>query len=96
MAFRYDRMIVAAASYEGGVFPCMQDFLLHLKNKAYQNRRVAIVENGAWAPSAGRVMKTLLEEMKNVEIVQPVVTIHAAWKPEDEEALLSLVEKMTL
>lgn len=57
-AFRYDRMIVAAASYDGGVFPCMQDFLSHLQSKAYQNRKVGIVENGSWAPSAGRVMKS--------------------------------------
>ena len=62
-AFRYDRMILAAASYDGGVFPCMQDFLLHLQSKAYQNRKVALVENGSWAPSAGNVRKSILEPM---------------------------------
>ena len=74
-AFRNDRMIVAAASYDGGVFPCMQDFLSHLQSKAYQNRKVGIVENGSWASSAGRVMKSMLETMKKIELVEDTETI---------------------
>ena len=93
-AFRYDRMIVAAASYDGGVFPCMQDFLHHLQSKAYQNRKVAIVENGSWAPTAGRVMKSILETMKNVEIVDQMVTIRSTMKAEDMESLNRLVDAM--
>ena len=93
-AFRYDRMIVAAASYDGGVFPCMQDFLHHLQSKAYQNRKVAIVENGSWAPTAGRVMKSILETMKNVEIVDQMVTIRSTMKAEDMEILNRLVDAM--
>ena len=74
-AFRYDRMILAAASYDAGVFPCMEDFLHHLKSKAYQKRTVGLLENGSWAPSAARTMKAVVEQMKNVSIVEPVVTI---------------------
>ena len=74
-AFRYDRMILAAASYDAGVFPCMEYFLHHLKSKAYQKRTVGLLENGSWAPSAARTMKAVVEQMKNVSIVEPVVTI---------------------
>ena len=93
-AFRYDRMIVAAASYDGGVFPCMQDFLLHLQSKAYQNRTVAIVENGSWAPSAGKVMKSILETMKHMELVPDVVTIRSTMKDSDMANIEKLVESM--
>ena len=74
-AFRYDRMVLCAASYDGGVFPCMQDFLNHLQSKAYQKRTVGILENGSWAPCAARTMKTILSTMKDVTIVEPTVTI---------------------
>ena len=93
-AFRYDRMILAAASYDGGVFPCMQDFLLHLQSKAYQNRKVALVENGSWAPSAGKVMKSILETMKNIDLSEEIVTIRSAMKDTDRDALQKLVDKM--
>ncbi len=89
-AFRYDRMIVAAASYDGGVFPCMQDFLHHLQSKAYQNRTVGILENGSWGPTAGRTMKGILETLKNVTIVEPMVTIKSTLK----EANLPDMEKL--
>lgn len=79
-AFRYDRMILAAASYDAGVFPCMEDFLHHLKSKAYQKRTVGLLENGSWAPSAARTMKAVVEQMKNVSIVEPVVTIKSTMK----------------
>lgn len=91
-AFRYNTMILAAASYDGGVFPCMESFLNHLKSKAYQNRKVGILENGSWAPSAGRVMKTALEGMKNITIVEPVVTIRSTMKEVDMPKLEALAE----
>lgn len=94
-AFRYDRMVVAAASYDGGVFPCMQDFLHHLQSKAYQNRKVAIVENGSWGPTAARTMKAILETMKNLELVEPQVTIRSTVKEEDIANLEALAEALS-
>ncbi len=91
-AFRYDRMVVAGASYDGGVFPCMQDFLHHLQSKAYQNRTVGIIENGSWGPTAGRTMKAILETMKNVTIVDPMVTIKSEMKESDMPALDALAD----
>lgn len=93
-AFRYDRMVLCAASYDGGVFPCMQDFLNHLQVKAYQNRKVALVENGTWAPSAAKVMKGMLESMKNITILEPVVTIRSAMKESDMDAIDALVKSV--
>lgn len=93
-AFRYDRMVLAAASYDGGVFPCMQDFLHHLQSKAYQKRTVGILENGSWGPTAARAMKAILETMKNVTVVEPVVTIKSTLKEEnmaDMEALADAI-----
>ena len=91
-AFRYDRMVVAGASYDGGVFPCMQDFLHHLQSKAYQNRTDGIIENGSWGPTAGRTMKAILETMKNVTIVDPMVTIKSEMKESDMPALEALAD----
>jgi flavorubredoxin len=89
-AFRYSHMVVCAASYDADVFPPMHDFLHHLKLKNYQNRKVAIVENGSWAPTAGRVMRAMLEGMKNVKIVDPVVTIRSRMKESDLPAMEQL------
>lgn len=91
-AFRYDRMILAAASYDAGVFPCMETFLNHLKAKAYQKRSVGLIENGSWAPSAGRVMKKALEECKEIEIVEPIVTIKSTLKTENLPQLSALAD----
>lgn len=93
-AFRMSKLVVAAASYDAGVFPPMHDFLHHLQIKAYQNRRVAIIENGSWAPSAGKVMKGMLSEMKNVEVVEPMVTILSRMKKADIPALEALAEAL--
>ena len=93
-AFRMDKLIVAAASYDADVFPPMHDFLHHLKLKAYQKRRVGIIENGSWAPCAGRVMKGMLETMKEIEIVEPMVTIRSAMKQGDIPALEALADAM--
>ncbi len=91
-AFRYDRMVLAAASYDGGVFPCMQDFLHHLQSKAYQKRTVGILENGSWGPTAGRTMKAILETMKNVSVVEPLVTIKSTLKEENMADLEALAD----
>ena len=86
-AFRYDRMVLAAASYDAGVFPIMQDFLHHLQAKAFQNRTVGLIENGSWAPTAAKTMRNILETMKNITIVEPVVTIKSVLKETDIPAL---------
>lgn len=93
-AFRYPNIVVAAASYDAGVFPVMHDFLHHLQIKNYQKRRFGIVENGSWAPSAGRVMKTMIENMKDCEIVEPMVTIYSRMKAADIPALETLADAM--
>ena len=93
-AFRYDRMVLAAASYDAGVFPIMQKFLNHLQAKTYQNRTVGIIENGSWAPSAAKTMKSVLETMKNVNVVEPVVTIKSSLKESDMEGLNNLANAM--
>lgn len=93
-AFRMDRMVVCAASYDGDVFPPMHTFLWKLKMKAYQGRKVAIVENGTWAPSAGKAMKELLEQMKNTTIVEPIVTIRSTMKDSDIPALKALADEI--
>lgn len=91
-AFRMSKLVVAAASYDSGLFTPMHDFLHHLQIKSFQKRRVAIIENGSWAPSAGRVMRTMLEQMKDLEIVEPMVTIRSRMKREDQSALEALAE----
>lgn len=91
-AFRYDRMVLCAASYDAGVFPCMQDFLNHLQAKAYQNRTVGILENGSWGPTAARTMKGSLDTMKNITLVEPVVTIRSTMKDSDLPAMEALAE----
>ncbi|MBS6164449.1 MAG: FprA family A-type flavoprotein, partial [Clostridiales bacterium] len=93
-AFRYSRMIVAASSYDAGVFPCMETFLRKLKAKAYQSRRVAIVENGSWAPTAAKCMRAILEEMKNIQICGQTVTIKSAVKPETLKAFDVMLDEL--
>ena len=91
-AFRYDKLILAAASYDGGVFPPMDDFLHHLASKAYQNRKVGYVQNGSWAPSALKTMKAVVDGMKNITQVEPAVTITSSLKPADIPALEALAD----
>ncbi|CUQ74995.1 H(2)O-forming NADH oxidase [Lachnospira eligens] len=93
-AFRYDRMVLAAASYDAGVFPIMQDFLHHLQAKAFQNRTVGLIENGSWAPTAAKTMRNILETMKNITIVEPVVTIKSVLKETDIPALDQLANAL--
>ena len=89
-AFRFGKMICMASSYDAGVFPPMYDFLHHLDIKAFQRRRVGLVENGSWAPSAAKTMRPMLESMKQVEIVEPVVTLRGKMKDEDIPQLEAL------
>ncbi len=91
-AFRYDRMVLAAISYDAGVFPAMDDFLRHLKGKNFQKRTVAIIENGSWGPTAGKAMKALLGEMKDITVIEPMITIKSAVKPETMEKLGELAD----
>ncbi len=91
-AFRYDRMILMASSYDAGVFLPMEDLLVHLRAKGYQNRKVALVENGSWGPTAAKTMRGYLEGMKNITILDPVVTIKSAVKEADKEALAALAK----
>ncbi len=93
-AFRMNRLVLAAASYDASVFPPMYDFIHHLEMKAYQNRKVGIIENGSWAPSAAKTMKKQLETFKNIEIVEPTVTIWSRLKDSDLPQLQALVDAM--
>lgn len=91
-AFRYSKLVVAAASYDAGVFPCMEDFLHHLKAKNYQKRTVGIIENGSWAPSAAKQMKVILEGMKNITICEPVVTIKSTLNETSRKVMEELAQ----
>lgn len=93
-AFRYDKLILMSPTYDGALFPCMEDFLYHLKVKTYKKRTVGIVENGSWAPMAGKLMKAYLEAMKDVQICEPVVSIKSVMKEADEKNLETLAEAL--
>lgn len=86
-AFQCEHLVLAAASYDAGLFPPMEHFLHHLKSKNYQGRKVALIENGSWAPSAGKVMRAALEGMKNIEIYEDTLTIKSSYKAADAEAM---------
>ncbi|RHS92593.1 FprA family A-type flavoprotein [Erysipelatoclostridium sp. AM42-17] len=93
-AFRYSKMILAAATYDGGIFSPMEDFLHRLQHKGYQNKTVGLIENGSWAPLANKVMKDLLESMKNINICQNTVTIKSTYKNENLEAINQLLDEI--
>ena len=93
-AFRYPTIVVAASSYDAGVFPVMHDFLYHLQIKNYQKRRFGIIENGSWAPAAGKVMRSMIETLKDCEIVEPMVTIRSRMKAGDEALLEQLADSL--
>lgn len=93
-AFKYSKIVLAASSYDGGVFPPMEELLCHLKAKAFQNRKVGIIENGSWAPSAARTMKAALEGMKNVTVCENTVTVKSAFKDSDVPSLEALAEEL--
>ena len=93
-AFRMSKLVLCAASYDGGVFPPMHDFLHHLQIKNFQKRKVGILENGSWAPCAGKVMKSMLESMKDIEIADNSVTIISRMKQTDLAAMEALADEM--
>ncbi|MBD5522473.1 MAG: FprA family A-type flavoprotein [Lachnospiraceae bacterium] len=93
-AYRYDRLVVAAATYDAGIFPCMESFLAHLKSKNYQKRTVGIIENGSWAPTSGKQMKEILSQMKDITILEPVVTIKSTLNETSNEQLELLAEAL--
>ncbi len=93
-AFRLDRMVLAAPTYDGGLFPCMEDFLNHLKAKNFQNRRIALVENGSWGPMAAKKMREILDTMKNLTICDTTVTIRSAMKEADKESIAKMLEEL--
>ena len=91
-AYRYDTLVLAASSYDAGVFPCMEDFLNHLRAKNFQKRKVAHIQNGSWAPSAGKVMKSIVAQMKDITEIEPMVTIKSTLKPETLAELETLAD----
>lgn len=93
-AFFYDRMVVAAATYDGGLFPCMEEFLLHMKSKGFQKRTVGIMENGSWAPMAGKAMRAILETMKQITLAEPTVTIKSAVHEDTKQQMEALAEAL--
>ena len=93
-AFRMKHMVLAASSYDASVFPPMYDFLHHLQLKGYQRRRVGLIENGSWAPSAGRVMRGLLASMKDIDIVEPMVTLRTTLQPENIPSMQALAKAL--
>lgn len=93
-AFRYSHMVLVASSYDGGVFTPMADFLAHLKAKNYQNRTVAFIENGSWAPCANRVMKEVIGSLKNITMIDQSITIRSTLSKENKEELLELANQL--
>lgn len=93
-AFRYDKIILAASSYNAEVFPPMEQFLNHLKSKNYQNRKIGIIENETWAPSAARTMKEIISKMKNITICEPTVTIMSKMNEESRAKMEELAKNI--
>lgn len=93
-AFRYSKMVLAAATYDGGMFPCMEDFLHHLKSKNFQKRAVALIENGTWAPMAAKNMKGILEQMKEITLCDQVVSIKSVMKEGNIAEMEALAEEL--
>ena len=93
-AFRYDKVVLASSSYNFGLFPVMEEFLNHLKGKNYQNRKIGIVENGTWAPTAGKCMKEIVSQMKDINLIEPMVTIRSTLNEESRKELEDLAINM--
>lgn len=93
-AFRYDKIVLACATYDGGLFPCMEDFLCHLRNKNYQKKKVAFMENGSWAPAAGRKMKEYVEGMKEITMCEHMVSIRSAMKEANVAEMEQLADEL--
>ena len=93
-AFRYGKLVLAGTTYNNGVFPCMRTFIEELTERNYQNRRIGIIENGSWAPTAAKGMKAIFEKSKNITFTEPTVTIKSAMKDADRAALEALADEM--
>ncbi len=93
-AFRYGKVILMSSTYNMGIFTPMEQLLHHLKTKNYQNRIVGIVENGTWAPNAAKCMKEILETMKDITIIEPVVTIKSTLNENTKKQLEILAENI--
>ena len=93
-AFRYDKLIIASPTYDAGLFPTTEKFLRHLKHKNYQSRKIGIIENGSWAPMAGKLMKDIIKDMKDIKICDTVVTIKTRLNNEVKEKMEDLVKEI--
>ena len=93
-AFRYDKIILASSSYNMGLFPAMEQFLHHLQGKNYQNRKIGIIENGTWAPSAGKCMKEIISQMKDINLCNTTVTIMSKMNNENIENMKNLADEL--
>ena len=93
-AFRFDKIVLACSTYDGNFFPKMEDFLLHLKAKVFQKRKAALIENGSWAPMAAKCMKAYLEQMKDITVLEPVVTIKSTVSEANKEQLKELAKEL--
>ena len=93
-AFRYDRMVLASVTYDAGLFPAMESLLARLKSKNYQKRTVGLIENGSWAPMAGKIMKETLAGMKEITVLEPVVTVKSTLQTDSEAQLQALAEAL--
>lgn len=93
-AFRYDKLIACASSYDADVFTPMKIFLENLRSKNYQKRKIGIIENGTWAPSAGRCMKEIISKMKDIEIIEPMVTVRSTLNEDTKEKLKELAKEI--
>ncbi len=94
-AFRYDRIVLATPTYDGGLFPCMESFLMHLKSKGFQKRTAALIENGSWAPMAAKHMRQMLEDMKDITVLEPVVSIRSSLNDKNLEEMETLAAEIT-
>lgn len=93
-AFCYSNLVIACPTHDSGLFPYMDQFLRKLEHKNYQNRKVGIIENGSWAPMAGKCMKNILQEMKNISFYEPIITIKSAVKEENIEGIKILAKNI--
>ena len=91
-AFRMSNLVLAASSYDAGIFPPMNDFLHHLQDKSFQNRRLALIENGPWAPVAGKLMYAKMKDLKDIDVIEPIITIRGRMKSSDIALLEGLAE----
>lgn len=93
-AFRYDKLVIASPTYDAGLFPTTEKFLRHLKHKNYQNRKIALIENGSWAPMAAKCMKEIISELKNITLIENIVTIKTKMTEENKEEMNQLAKSL--